>query len=155
LRISEVFIYNKFLKKEEVYNKFLKKEKKNKFLNIKKKKIIKFFKNSYQLAKFLSIVFFKDISSILVKKNKQIHVFLKNTCFDIIFFLKNNVFFLINQLLDFTIVDRLEMAIKKNKRFEFVYVFLSTVFNYRIFIRGYISIFESLRSLSNLYNSAN
>lgn len=109
----------------------------------------------YCFVKFLSILFLKDIGSILIKKNKQIHIFLKNTCWDVIFFFKNNAYFAINQLLDFTVVDRLEMAIKKNKRFEFVYVFLSTLFNYRIFIRGFISIFESLKSLSNLFNSAN
>jgi len=111
--------------------------------------------DSYYLANFLRLIFVKDIASILIKKNNHIHVYLNSNNLDIVYFLKNNCFFSLNQLLDFTVVDRLEMAIKKNKRFEFIYVFLSTVFNYRIFIRGFISIFESLKSLSYLYNSAN
>jgi len=114
-----------------------------------------FLKNSYDLVNFLRNTFIKDIASILIRKNNHIHIFLKNNCFDIVYFLKNNIFFSLNQLLDFTVVDRLEMAIKKNKRFEFFYVFLSTIFNHRIFIRGYISAFESLNSLSFLYDSAN
>jgi NADH:ubiquinone oxidoreductase subunit C len=111
--------------------------------------------NSYELVNFLRLLFLKDIASILIKKNNHIHIYLNSNNLDIIYFLKNSCFFSLNQLLDFTIVDRLEMAIKKNKRFEFIYVFLSTLFNYRIFIRGFISVFESLKSLSYLYNSAN
>jgi len=113
-------------------------------------------KNSYDFSFFLRSIFIKDIASILIKKNNHIHIYLNNdNSLDIIYFLKNNFFFSLNQLLDFTIVDRLEMAIKKNKGFEFVYVFLSTIYNYRIFIRGFISLFESLKSLNSLYNSAN
>lgn len=99
--------------------------------------------------------FNKDIACLLIKKNNNILIFLKKNIFNIITFLKNNIFFSLNQLLDFTIVDRLEMSIKKNKRFEFMYLFVSTVWNYRILIRGFMSSFESLKSLSNLYNSAN
>lgn len=116
---------------------------------------LNFLKNSYDLVSFLRNIFIKDIASILIKKNNHIHVFLKNNCLDIVYFLKNNIFFSLNQLLDFTVVDRLEMAIIKNKRFEFIYVFLSTIFNYRVFIRGFISGFESLNSLVSLYDSAN
>ena len=47
------------------------------------------------------------------------------------------------------------MSIKKNKRFEFIYLFVSTIWNYRIFLRGFISSFESLKSMTALYNSAN
>ena len=43
----------------------------------------------------------------------------------------------------------------KGKRFEFVYVLLSIVYNIRIFLRGYLSIFESLFSISFVFNSAN
>ena len=111
--------------------------------------------NSYEFSLFLRNLFIKDIATILIKKNNHIHIFLKENNLDIIFFLKNNSYFSVNQLLDFTIVDRLEMAIKKNKRFEFIYVFLSTLFNHRIFVRGFISMFESLKSLVLLFNSAN
>jgi len=102
----------------------------------------------------LKTIFNKDIACLLIKKNNNILIFLKKNNLNIINFLKNNVYFSFNQLLDFTIVDRLEMSIKKNKRFEFVYLFVSTFWNYRVFLRGFISSFESLKSLSTLYNSA-
>lgn len=114
-----------------------------------------FLSNSWDVANFLRVLFIKDVASFLVKKNGYIHVFLKNNCLDIVYFLKNNVFFSVTQLLDFTIVDRLEMGLKKNKRFEFVYVFVSTMYNFRFFIRGFLSIFESLKSMTYLFNSAN
>ena len=98
--------------------------------------------------------FNKDIACLLIKKNNNILIFLKKNIFNIVSFLKNSIYFSFNQLLDFTIVDRLEMSIKKNKRFEFVYLFVSTVWNYRILVRGFISSFESIKSLSSLYNSA-
>jgi len=124
-------------------------------MSFNEKKIDNILLNSYELANFLRHIFIKDIASILIKKNNHIHVYLKSNNLDIVLFLKQSCYFSLNQLLDFTVVDRLEMAIKKNKRFEFVYVFLSTIFNYRVFIRGFISVFESLRSLSYIYNSAN
>ena len=114
-----------------------------------------FLKNSYEFSYFLRSLFLKDIASILIKKNNHIHIYLNNNNLDIIYFFKNSLFFSLNQLLDFTIVDRLEMAIKKDKRFEFIYILLSTVFNYRVFVRGFISSFESLKSLNLLYSSAN
>lgn len=125
------------------------------YSSILKNNILFPLKDSYEFAYFLRDIFYKDIASILIKKNNHIHVYLNNNNLDIIYFLKNNFFFSFNQLLDFTIVDRLEMAIKKNKRFEFIYMFLSTIYNYRIFVRGFISLFESLKSLNSLYNSAN
>jgi len=45
------------------------------------------------------------------------------------------------------------MSIKKDKRFEFTYLFVSTIFNYRIYLRGFVSSFESLKSLSFFYSS--
>lgn len=124
-------------------------------LNQVEHKIFSNMKNIFELAYFLRNIFIKDIACILVKKESHIHVYLNSNNLDIIYFLKNNVYFSFNQLLDFTIVDRLEMSIKKDKRFEFVYMFLSTVNNYRIFVRGFISLFESLKSLNYLYSSAN
>jgi NADH:ubiquinone oxidoreductase subunit C len=97
---------------------------------------------------------YKDIACFLLKKNNYISIFLKKSNLDISYFLKNSMYLFFNQLLDFTVIDRLEMLIKKDKRFEFVYLFTSTSFNFRIFLRGFISFFESLKSLSNLYDSA-
>ena len=98
--------------------------------------------------------FIKNITCFLIKKNNTISVFVKKNYFNIIKFLKNSMYFSFNQLLDFTIIDRLEMSIKKDKRFEFVYLLLSTIFNFRFFIRGFISSFESIKSVSSLYSSA-
>ena len=109
-----------------------------------------FLKNLVLLKK----AFVKDISCFLTKKSDNISVFLKKNIFNIVFFLKYSFNFSFNQLLDFTVVDRLEMSIKKGKRFEFFYLFVSTLFNYRIFIRGFISSFESMKSLYTLYNSS-
>jgi hypothetical protein len=50
------------------------------------------------------------INFILIK-NTQLHIFVnKDFVFDVIFFLKNSSFINCNQLLDFTMVDRLEMT---------------------------------------------
>jgi NADH:ubiquinone oxidoreductase subunit C len=98
--------------------------------------------------------FVVDISCFLVKKNHNISIFLKRTISNIVFFLKYCSYIAFNQLLDFTVVDRLEMSIKKGKRFEFFYLFVSTFFSYRIFIRGFISSFETIKSLSIIYSSS-
>ena len=66
--------------------------------------------------------FIKDIACFLLKKNNNIFIYLKNNVFDIIYFLKNSLYFSLNQLLDFSIVDRLEMSIKIGKRFEYFYL---------------------------------
>jgi len=98
--------------------------------------------------------FLNDISCFLLKSNNNISIFLRKNVFNIVFFLKNSSYFSFSQLLDFTVIDRLEMSIKKDKRFEFFYLFVSTIFSYRIFLRGFISSFESIKSLSVLYYSS-
>lgn len=98
--------------------------------------------------------FINDICCFLIKSNNNISIFLKKNIFNIAFYLKNSSYFSFSQLLDFTVVDRLEMSIKKDKRFEFFYLFVSTIFSYRIFLRGFISSFESIKSLFTLYNSS-
>ena len=54
-----------------------------------------------------------------------------------------------------TIVDRLERGINRKKRFEYVYVFLSTSYDIRIILKGFVSMFESLPSLVSLFAAAN
>lgn len=98
--------------------------------------------------------FINDIACFLIKSNNNISIFLKKNVFSIAFYLKNSSYFSFSQLLDFTVVDRLEMSIKKDKRFEFFYLFVSTIFSYRVFLRGFISSFESISSLFVLYNSS-
>lgn len=115
---------------------------------------------SLKKIRLLSMLLFhnlyKYVENILFKVG-QIHVFLKNpeNILKTIFFLKYNCFFLCNQLLDFTIIDRIEMPIKENKRFEYIYIILSTYYNIRVFVRGFISFFEALPSLVSLFNSSN
>jgi len=96
--------------------------------------------------------FGKYISCFLIKKSDNVSVFLKHNVSNVIFFLKNSSYFSFNQLLDFTTIDRLQMSVKKDKRFEFFYLLVNTNSNYRIFIRGFVSSFESLRSLHSLYS---
>lgn len=124
--------------------------------NIKKKNIIFSLYKSKVLSHLILNNLYKMVDSVLLKNN-QIHIYLNNynNVFNVLFFLKNNMYFSFNQLLDFTVVDRLEMPIKKNKRFEFIYILISTYYNFRICVRGFISIFESLQSVTSLYNSAN
>jgi NADH:ubiquinone oxidoreductase subunit C len=98
--------------------------------------------------------FEKYISCFLIKKNDNISVFLKDDVSDFVFFLKNSFYFSYNQLLDFTTIDRLQMSVKKDKRFEFFYLFVNTNSNYRIFLRGFVSSFESIKSLHHFYSSS-
>jgi NADH:ubiquinone oxidoreductase subunit C len=56
--------------------------------------------------------------------------------------------------MDIVIIDRLEMKLIKGKRFNYVYIILSLIYNIRIFISGFIGLFEILPSLCNLYKSA-
>jgi NADH:ubiquinone oxidoreductase subunit C len=107
------------------------------------------------MAGFLRNIFVKDVASFLVKKNGYLHIFLKKNSLDVINFLKKSLFFSVTQLLDFIIVDKLEINIKKNKRFEYIYVLLSTNLNFRFFVRGYLGIFESIKSMTLLFDSAN
>jgi hypothetical protein len=57
----------------------------------------------------------KCINFILIK-NSYINIFIKKEyVFDVCFFLKNSIFIFCNQLLDFTLVDRIEFS-KTNYR---------------------------------------
>lgn len=106
------------------------------------------------IIKFIYFYFKKDIMLILIKKN-YIYLNLTNNNFlNIFFYLKNLINFKFYQLLDIIIVDRLEMKINNGKRFNFIYVLLTTLYNIRIFISGFINLFETLASLTKIYNSA-
>lgn len=91
----------------------------------------------------------------IIVKNTQLHIFVNKDCvYDVIFFLRNSSFINCNQLLDLTMVDRLEMT-RTNFRWEYVYMLLSTHNNLRIFVRGYLKTFSFLNSVVSLFNSAN
>jgi NADH:ubiquinone oxidoreductase subunit C len=127
------------------------------YLSIKKLKnnilFFTFFKIK-NFSKILYLIFAKYILCIVFKIN-YLHLILKkneiiNLMFKLKFFFKS----LFTQLLDLIIVDRLEIKSNKKKRFSFTYVLLSLTNNIRIFINGFLGLFETLPSLYNLYKSA-
>jgi len=106
------------------------------------------------VSSYLLLNLKKYINFMLIK-NQQIHIFIdKEYIFETCFFLKNSIYIFCNQLLDMTVVDRIEF-LKDGYRWEFVYVLLSTYYNLRIFVRGYIMYYQFLYSVIKLYNSAN
>ena len=111
--------------------------------------------NILQNLSFFLILNMKKCINFLLIKNNCINIFIKKEyIFDICFFLKNSLFIFCNQLLDFTLVDKIEF-VKINYRWEFVYVLLSTFFNKRIFVRGFLKNFNFLISIVKIFNSAN
>ena len=124
--------------------------------NLYRKNLLQY--NNMRLSKlfFFYFMFVKYFTCIKFDNRNEITVYLRDKLFikEIAIFLKNNNFFFCNQLIDFTIVDKLEIQYKK-KRFEFLYVFLSTFFGYRLYVRGFIGMFECLSSMVFLYKSMN
>ena len=111
--------------------------------------------NILQNLSFFLILNMKKCINFLLIKNNCINIFIKKEyIFDICFFLKNSLFIFCNQLLDLTLVDKIEF-VKINYRWEFVYVLLSTFFNKRIFVRGFLKNFNFLISIVKIFNSAN
>jgi len=93
-----------------------------------------------------------------VLHNTYIYLYINNPIDNLLhvcYFLKNSAFLSCNQLMDMTAVDRLELPIINNKRFELLYVFLSTNYNVRICVKAFIGMFESLQSMTVLFNSSN
>jgi NADH:ubiquinone oxidoreductase subunit C len=122
------------------------------FLN--KVKLLSFLKFK-KIMYFLYTILYKYVNSIVLK-NQYLHLFIdKKHIINCFTFLKYNVFILCNQLLDFFVVDNLELIINQKNRIEFVYVFLSNFYNIRIFVHGFLSIFDMLPSISLLFNSSN
>lgn len=114
---------------------------------------------NYKNFQWLSLYIFNNIklfTNCILLKPDAIHIFI-NKCYiyEVVQFFKINLFTLCNQLLDLTIIDKVEMPLKNKDRFEFIYMLISTVYNLRIFIRGFISLFDYLPSVSSLFNSAN
>jgi len=107
------------------------------------------------LLKLVYIYLNSNIISIILKKNYLYINSFNNNFFNFFFYLKNLINFKFYQLLDIIIVDRLEFKSNIKKRFNYIYVLLSPLYNIRVFISGYLSLFENLLSLMNLYNSAN
>jgi NADH:ubiquinone oxidoreductase subunit C len=56
--------------------------------------------------------------------------------------------------MDLILVDRLELKTLLRKRFNYIYMLLSINYNLRIFITGFLSLFEALPSLQGIFKSA-
>ena len=111
--------------------------------------------NILQNLSFFFILNMRKCINFLLIKNGCINIFIKNEyIFDVCFFFKNSLYIFCNQLLDIILIDRIEF-IKTSYRFEFIYMLLSTFFNKRIFIRGFLKNFHILLSVVKIYNSAN
>ena len=111
--------------------------------------------NIIQNLSFFFILNMRKCINFLLIKNGCINIFInKEYIFDVCFFLKNSLFIFCNQLLDITLVDKIEF-IKTNYRWEFIYMLLSTFLNKRIFIRGFLKSFNFLVSVVKIFNSAN
>jgi len=113
--------------------------------------------NFLKVKEFINLIynfFFKYINFILVKQD-SFFLNLKDNLFLIFFFfLKNSIFFNFSQLMDIIIVDKLELNLLEGKRFNFFYVFLSIFNNFRIYISGFLGLFEVLPSITSLFLSA-
>jgi len=114
-------------------------------------------KKVVDLCFFLYNSLYKYLESCYIQRD-YMYLYLNNregSLYFVSYFLKNSILLSCHQLLDMTIVDRLEKGINRKKRFEYLYVFLSTNYDIRIILKGFVSMFESLPSLVSLYASAN
>jgi NADH:ubiquinone oxidoreductase subunit C len=126
--------------------------------------VIKFnFSDNLDLKKFLKLrflsknlysFFFKYLFTVMIRNNYVYLILKNNNIINILFFLKNHSLFNFTQLLDIVIVDKLEMNLIGGKRFSYTYVLLSIVYNVRIFINGFIGLFENLNSVMSIFKSA-
>lgn len=106
------------------------------------------------IVNFIYNCCFNYFSSILIKSNHFFLILKNNNIENLFFFLRNNFSLNYSQLMDLIIVDKLEMKLVKGKRFSFVYVLLSLLTNFRIYISGFLGLFEVLPSLTNIFSSA-
>ena len=116
-------------------------------------------KRSHLKIQFISIIIYnlliKYLSAILLKSN-SIYLFLNNNknFIKLLTILKGLFSLNFSQLLDIVIVDRLEIKSFEIKRFSYLYVLLSIFLNFRIFICGFLFLFEILPSIMNFFKSA-
>jgi len=126
--------------------------------------VIKFsFKNNLDLKKFLKLrslsknlycLLFRHLFTIIIRNNYLYLVLKNNNISSIMFFLKNHSLLNFTQLFDIIAVDKLEMNLVGGKRFSYTYVLLSVLYNIRIFVNGFIGLFENLNSVSSIFKSA-
>lgn len=130
-----------------IFKYFGKKRKKNKIKFLLKKNLFLFFIIIFSINRYFFFILFVD---------KNINIYIKNNNnIKVLSFLKLNCYFYCRQLLDFIIIDNLELSKNLIYRYEYVYVLLSMINNIRIFVRGYIKSFSFVNSIINVFNSAN
>lgn len=104
--------------------------------------------------KFIYLSYYSYFSTIVMKLN-NFNIILKNNNFlNFFYFLKNQFSLNFSQLLDIVVVDKVELNLFQKKRFCYTYVLLSVSNNFRLYISGFLSLFESLPSLISFYSSA-
>jgi len=103
-------------------------------------------------ALFLFRLLFPGIflNSVQVREKEVVVYVTSDNVKNIVFFLKNNVFFQFKSLLDIYCVDYLE----RDTRFEISYVLLSYVYNYRITVRTLVEKDKGVFSLFSYFSSA-
>jgi NADH-quinone oxidoreductase subunit C len=131
-----------------------------KLFNIIKKKCIFLNKNFYFFKKIKIFIYFfyinlyKFFNTIGIIYDYIFFFINKSNIWLFSFFLKNFILFGNSiQLIDFTIVDKLNLI--KKYRFEYLYVFISIFYNIRILIKGVLQLFDSINSLMHLFSSSN
>ena len=100
---------------------------------------------NYQIPKFLYCISTKRNEPNCVTLFTNVSFF-----YPLVEFLKRHSFIQINQLVDICVVDHLNQV----RRFEFFYVFFSTVLSLRVFVRFFVREDESIPSISSLFNNA-
>ena len=116
-----------------------------------------FFKEKYIFfLKILHNLIYKFINAIFLKKT-YIVLYVKNSLkvLDLLFFFKNNLFFHVDQMLDLSIIDNLERSNSFIYRFEYFYLLNCIFFNIRIFLKGFLKIYDYLYSVIDFFDSAN
>jgi NADH:ubiquinone oxidoreductase subunit C len=124
------------------------------FRRLKKNALFFSFKKMKLMLNYINLICFRYVSCIIMKSNNFFLILKDNNIINVFTILKYNFSLSFSQLMDLIIVDKLEMKLIKGKRFNFVYVLLSVFNNFRIFVSGFLSLFEVLPTLINLFKSA-
>jgi NADH:ubiquinone oxidoreductase subunit C len=119
-----------------------------------KNKLIISYEKIVKILNFIYSIFLNYFSCVLLKSNHFFLILKNNKFLNFLSFLKNSFSLNFSQLMDLIIIDKLEMNLIKGKRFNFIYVLLSLLHNLRIYISGFLGLFEVLTSTIMLFSSA-
>jgi NADH dehydrogenase (ubiquinone) Fe-S protein 3 len=122
-------------------------------LNILKKVLVKLMVINQLLIKYsqyLSKSCYKGIKSICIKQDVITLIIYKKYLISVCNFLKNHTNAQYKTLIDIVVID----YPLKNKRFEIIYILLSTVRNTRLILKTQLTILSSIFSITSLYSAA-